>query len=133
MAARAEGRTARAYVVVAADGALAGCYCLATGSVARAAVPRKLRKDTPDPVPVAIIGRLAVAGDFARRGIGSGLLQDGFRRILQIGETIRCAAVVAHAIDGEAAGFYRKYGFEEFPDGTRTMFLPLATLRATIA
>lgn len=133
VAARAEGRTARSYVVTTADGRLAAYYCLATGSVARIGVPRHLRKDAPDPIPVAIIGRLAVAKEFERRGLGSGLLQDALRRIIQIAETIGCAAIVAHAIDEAACAFYLKYGFDAFPDGTRTMFLPVATVRAALA
>lgn len=132
VAARAEGRTARTYVVTTTDGRLAAYYCLATGSVARIGVPRRLRKDAPDPIPVAIIGRLAVASEFGGRGIGSGLLQDASRRIVQIAETIGCAAIVAHAIDEAASTFYRRCGFDAFPDGTRTMFLPIATLTATI-
>lgn len=132
VAGRAEGRTARTYVVVAADGLLAGYYCLATGSVARTDAPRKLRKDAPDPLPVAIIGRLAVSQRFARRGVGGGMLQDAFRRIIQINETVGFVSIVAHAIDTEASGFYRRFGFEGFPDGTRTMFLALSTLRSAI-
>ncbi|MCC6736423.1 MAG: GNAT family N-acetyltransferase [Bauldia sp.] len=132
IARRAEGRTARTYVVVAESGELAAYYCLATGAVARAASPRKLRKDAPDPIPVAIIGRLAVSQAFARRGIGSGLLQDAFRRIVQIADIVGCTAVLAHAIDAEAAGFYRKYGFNEFPDGTRAMFLAVAALQTVV-
>lgn len=128
VAARAEGRTARTYVVVTDAGRLAAYYCIATGSVARIGVPRRLRKDAPDPIPVAIIGRLAVAKEFERRGLGSGLLQDAFRRIIQISATVGCAAIVAHAIDDAACDFYRKYGFEAFPDGGRTMFLPVASL-----
>jgi GNAT superfamily N-acetyltransferase len=129
---KAEGRTARSYVVCDEGSLVVGYYCIATGAVARQAAPKKISRNAPDPVPVAIIGRLAVARDLEGIGIGSGMLQDAFQRILQIAQSIGCAAIVVHAIDQDAVGFYAKFNFIEFPGGTRTMFLPLATLRAAL-
>jgi hypothetical protein len=82
----------------------------------------------PDPVPVVIIGRLAAAKHREKIGIGSGMLQDAFKRILQISETVGCAAVIVHAIDHAACDFYRKYQFVEFPAGSKTLFLPITTI-----
>jgi predicted N-acetyltransferase YhbS len=84
-------------------------------------------------VPVAIIGRLAVARHRERMGIGGGMLQDALRRIIQISEVVGCAAVIVHAIDDEAAAFYARFGFAAFPARSRTLFLPVQTLRAAIA
>lgn len=131
VALKAEGRTARTYVVLEGN-SVVGYYCLATGAVSRTDAPRSVRQNAPDPIPVAIIGRLAVAESRARQGIGAGLLQDGLRRVLQISETIGCAAVVVHAIDAAAAAFYARYGFSAFPGTGPTLFLPIATLRAAL-
>jgi hypothetical protein len=37
-----------------------------------------------------------------------------------------------HAIDDDSVGFYAKYGFQQFPAGGRTMFLPIETLRQAL-
>jgi GNAT superfamily N-acetyltransferase len=127
-----EGRSARTYVV-AARGRVAGYYCLAAGSVARAELPRAtLRRNQPEQVPVIVIGRLAVAGDFASRGIGKGLLKDAIRRSLSAAEAIGVRAILVHAIDEPAAGFYRKFGFAPFPSGGLTLVLPLETAVAAL-
>lgn len=128
---RSEGRTARSYVVCAGN-TVVGYYCLATGSVVHAGAPGRLRRNAPDPVPVAIVGRLAVSRDCEGRGIGSGMLQDGLRRVLHISQSVGCAAVIVHAIDEEACAFYVKYGFTPFADGARTFFMPVAAIAAAL-
>lgn len=128
---KSEGRSARTYVVCS-GAAVVGYYCLATGSVARGSAPPKIRRNVPDPIPVMIVGRLAVDRHFERMGIGGGLLRDAFRRVLQASEAVGCRAVLVHAIDRNAVEFYAKFGFIEFPAATRTMFLPLETLKAAI-
>lgn len=128
---RSEGRTARSYVVCEGD-VVVGYYCLATGSVVHAQAPGRIRRNAPDPIPVAVIGRLAVSKPHEGRGIGSGMLQDALRRVLQVSEAIGCAAVMVHAIDEEAGAFYARYGFTPFPDGARTYFLPVSAIAAAL-
>jgi predicted N-acetyltransferase YhbS len=128
---KAEGRSARTYVVC--DGKIVvGYYCLATGSVTRSEAPSKVKRNMPEPIPVMILGRLAVTKHFERQGIGSGMLQDAFQRILQASESVGCRAVLVHAIDQSAAEFYMRYGFIEFPTGTKTFFLPLETIKQVL-
>jgi GNAT superfamily N-acetyltransferase len=128
---KAEGRSARTYVVCEGK-AVVGYYCLATGAVARAAAPGKVRRNAPDPVPVMIVGRLAVTERCRGQGIGGGMLRDSLRRVLQAAEIVGCRAVVVHAIDESAVAFYERYGFLAFPAETRTMFLPLETARRAL-
>lgn len=128
---KAEGNTARTYVVAAGE-AVVGYYCLATGSVARGLAPGKVRRNAPDPVPVLVIGRLAVDRRCHGQGIGGGMLRDALQRALQASGIVGCRAVLVHAVDRAAVEFYARYGFVEFPGGTRTMFLPLETLRRTL-
>lgn len=95
----------------------------------RAEAPARTRRNAPDQIPVVIIGRLAVHRRWQGRGVGTGLLRDALGRILTVSETVGCAAVLVHAIDGAAARFYQRYGFEPFPSSGRTLFLPMETLR----
>ena len=93
---KSEGRFARTYVVC--DGArIAGYFCIAVGSVERAGAPKKLQRNAPDPVPIAIIGRFAVDIGYAGRGLGKDLLQDAFKRIVSISEIAGVSAVLVHA------------------------------------
>jgi GNAT superfamily N-acetyltransferase len=128
---KSEARTARTYVVCA-DQTVVAYYTVATGSVTRATAPSKIRRNTPDPIPVAIIGRLAVDSHYERKGIGSGMLKDALQRIAQMSFQIGCRAVLVHAIDNEAAAFFSRYGFVEFPNGSKTMFLPIETVIGAI-
>ena len=129
---KSEGRTARTYVVCEEPNTIVGYYCISTGAVARVAAPKKISRNAPDPIPVAIVGRLAVTKQCAGSGIGAGMLQDALRRVVQISDVVGCAAAIVHAIDEDARGFYARYGFAEFPGGTRTMFLPVSVIRAAL-
>jgi len=131
-----EGKASRTYVVTAQIGADAGnvtaYYTLANGSVARNEVPKKIRQGLPNPVPTMVLGRLAVDQRHAGQGIGPGLLREALQRTWQASQIAGVRALIVHAIDDDAVGFYAKYGFQVFPSGTRTMFLPIETLRQAI-
>lgn len=59
-----QSRFSRTYVVCHAA-RVVGYYCIAAGSVERAAAPGKVRRNAPDVTPVSMIGRLAVDREFA--------------------------------------------------------------------
>jgi GNAT superfamily N-acetyltransferase len=124
LALKSEGASARTYVVKEQE-RVVGYYCLATGGVARSNVPNRMRHGLPDPVPVMVLGRLAVDKHSQGRGIGRGLLKDALLRTLQVSEQVGVRALLVHAIDDAARSFYAAYGFREFPLGSRTLFLPL--------
>ena len=53
----------RTYVVCADDRRVVGYYALAAGSIAGDATPGRLSRNMRDPLPVIVLGRLAVHGD----------------------------------------------------------------------
>lgn len=124
---KSEGRSSRTYVVAEASVAV-GYYCLSTGAEKRAALPAKLSRNTPDPVPLILLGRLAVDMRHRGRGIGAGLLKDALQRVAQVSRAVGSRAVIVHAIDENAKTFYFRYGCIEFPQGSRTLFLPIDTI-----
>jgi GNAT superfamily N-acetyltransferase len=126
---KAEGRSARTYIVTA-HSAVVGYYCFAAGAVRLLDAPKALRRNMPDPVPVILLGRLAVDQRWQGRGIGKGLLKDALLRALAASLHIGARAVLVHAIDDDAKAFYEGFGFIAFPDGTRTLFLPMETIGA---
>lgn len=111
--------------VVCADGLVVAYYCLATGSVNRDEVTGKLRRNMPDPIPVMILGRLAVDLAWQNHGIGAALLQDAVLRTMQVSEIAGVKALLVHAISNKAAAFYQKWGFYPSPINPNTLFLSL--------
>lgn len=128
---RSEGKSSRTYVVCE-EGKVVGYYCLSTAAATRASMPGRIRHGLPDPVPLMILGRLAVDQNHQGRQIGSSLLRDAMRKVLAAAEIVGCRALVVHAIDDAAASFYLRYGFGEFPSGSRTLFLPVETIASAI-
>lgn len=123
-----ESRFSRSYVVCDGDRVVA-YFCISAGSVARAAVPGKLRRNAPNFVPVSVIGRLAVDRDYAGRGIGADMLADALRRIAVASQSIGIGAVMVHAKSDAARRFYLSCAeFLEFPGESRTLFLPIETV-----
>lgn len=131
-----EGKASRTYVMTAEagedEGHVVAYYTLASGGVVRAEVRKKIRHGLPNPVPVMVLGRLAVDHKHKGKGIGPALLKEAMQRTLQLSEIAGLRALILHAIDDEAVSFYAKYGLQVFPAGTRTMFLPIESLREAL-
>lgn len=125
-----ESRFSRSYVVCEANKAV-GYFCILAGSVERAAAPGKVRRNAPDVIPVSVIGRLAVDRRYSGRGLGADMLSDALRRIAAVSRSIGIAAVLVQAKDENAKRFYMACAeFIEFPEDSRTLFLPVETLIA---
>jgi predicted N-acetyltransferase YhbS len=115
----------RTYVVCAEDQRVVGYYALAAGSLDVATAPTRLRRNMPDPLPVVVLGRLAVDDAWSGRGVGGGLLKDAVLRSLQAADLIGACALLCHAIDADAKAFYARHGFVESPTQELTMMLGL--------
>lgn len=118
----------RCFVVCNERHEVLGYYVLAAGSVSHAVVPGSVRRNMPEPIPVVVLGRLAVHQDWTGRGIGSGLLKDAVRRTLQSANEIGIRALLCHAIDEAAKDFYLQRGFVASPIEPMTLMLGLARL-----
>ena len=115
----------RTYVVCSGERLVVGYYSLAAGSLAVLAAPGRLRRNMPDPLPLIVLGRLAVDSAWTGRGIGSGLLKDAVLRSMQAADLIGVRALLCHALDQEAKAFYLKHGFVESPLDPLTVLLGL--------
>lgn len=127
-----ESRFSRTYVVC--DGERVAAYvCISAGSIQRADAPASLRRNAPDALPIAIIGRLAVDRAYAGRGLGGDLLADALRRIVHASQTIGIAAILVQAKSESARQFYLSCAeFIAYPSDSRTLFLPIETLRRVL-
>jgi len=112
--------------VVGAGTRVVGYYTLAVGAVVHAKAPGRVRRNMPDPVPVMVIGRLAVDREFQGRGIGVGLLRDGVVRTVQAAEIAGIRAILVHAKTEGARRFYERYGFVASPVEPLTVMITVA-------
>ena len=121
----------RSYVVC--EGArVVAYYSLATGSVEHKQAPGRVRRNMPDPIPVMVLGRLAVDRSVQRRGIGHGLLKDAIFRTLKVAKIAGIRAILVHAFDETAATFYRNNDFLDSPIDPLTLMLPLDRARKAL-
>lgn len=116
--------TSRTYVVCDRDRVI-GYYVLAAGAVTREEAHSKVSRNSPEPVPVFVLGRLAVDVEWQKKGLGQDLLRDAVLRAVNAAETIAAKVLLVHAINDTAKAFYLKNGFLESPIQPMTLMLPL--------
>jgi GNAT superfamily N-acetyltransferase len=108
---------------------LAGYYTLSAGSVGCSELPEAVARKLPRyPVPVALLGRLAVDSAFQGKGLGSILLADACQKVVQASAVLTVAGIVVDAKDAAAEAFYRHFGFMPFPGRPQRLLLPAAAL-----
>lgn len=111
--------------VVCSDEQAIGYYALATGSVEPRDTPSKVRRNMPDPVPVMVLGRLAVNQQWQHAGLGRGLLRDAVLRTLSVSQQAGVKALLVHTLSEDAKTFYLRNGFIESPLDPMTLIISL--------
>lgn len=119
--------------VVCAEGQVVGFYALAAGAVVSSAATPRARRNMPDPVPVVVIGRMAVDTRWEGRGVGRGLIKDAILRTLGAAEVVGIRAILVHAKSDAAKRFYiERCGFSPSPVDDMTLMITLADARAAL-
>ena len=113
--------------------AVAGYYCLSAGAITHDAAPKALRRNMPDPLPVLLLGRLAIDKRFHNQGLGKALLRDALMRAVAIAENAGVVAVLVHALSEQARRFYLSRGFVESPLQSMTLMMTVETVRRVLA
>ena len=125
-----ESGASHTYVVREA-GRVVAFYSLASGGIEHPKAPGGIRRNMPDPVPVMILARLAIARTHQGRGLGRALVRDALLRTLKVAEIAGIRAVMVHALDVQAAAFYQHPGFKPSPVNALIYFArPNAVLAA---
>ena len=128
--ARANQVSGASRTFVVADGRkVVGYYALASGAIAVAGSAGRFRRNMPDPVPVAVLGRLAVDRAQQGRGLGRALFRDCALRVAHAADTIGIRGIVVHAISDQAKAFYQALGFDASPAEPMTLMVTLADIR----
>jgi predicted N-acetyltransferase YhbS len=127
-----QGGMSRTSVVcdVATSG-VAGYVALSAAQIERAYLLRSAQRNRPDPIPVILLGQLAVDRRYQGRGCAKSLLVFALKTTVRLSKEIGCFSMVTHPIDDGVRDFYRRFGFEELPfDPQRSMAVRIVDLEA---
>jgi ribosomal protein S18 acetylase RimI-like enzyme len=118
------GGTSRTYVV--ADGQrVVGYYALSSGALDLKDAPGPIKRNMPNPIPLALMGRIAVDMAWHGYGLGAALLQDAVQRTMQAGSILGIRGLLVHALSEPAKAFYEHHGFTASPTQPMTLILSL--------
>jgi len=112
---------------------IAGYYCLSAGGIAHEGAPKSMRRNMPDPLPVLLLGRLAIDRRYHNQGLGSALLRDALIRAVTVASNAGVFAMMVHALSDSAKQFYLSRGFVPSPLQPMTLLMTLATVRRILA
>ncbi|NUJ81752.1 GNAT family N-acetyltransferase [Methylocystis sp. FS] len=118
----------------ATTGRIVGYVALSAAQIERAYLPKAQQRNRPDPVPVLLLGQLAVDQAYQGRGYAVDLLHYALKTALRVSESVGSMGVIAHPLDDGVRGFYARWGFQELPfDPRRAMIVRMADLRANFS
>ena len=107
--------------VICRDMRVIGYYALAAAAIASNEAPGRLRRNMPDPIPMVLLGRLAIDRKEQGKQLGTLLLRDAVIRIQQVSREIGMVGILVHAIVDDAKRFYLRRGFVEAPSSPMTL------------
>lgn len=107
-------------------------YALASSAITVHEAPGRFRRNMPDPIPVVVLGRLAVDRSYQGKGIGRALVRDASLRVIQAADTIGIRGLIVQALTDEARLFYERLGFEPSPIDPMLLMITLADMGACL-
>jgi GNAT superfamily N-acetyltransferase len=110
-----------------------GYYSLSAGAISHTSVPKTMRRNMPDPLPVLLLGRLAIDRNYHNKGLGSALLRDAMLRALSVAGDAGIFAILVHALSEQAKRYYMSRGFIESPLQPMTLIMTLKTVYSILA
>jgi GNAT superfamily N-acetyltransferase len=126
--------TARTWVIADADHVVVAYASMSLSAVDASAAPRALKAGSLPHVPALLCGRLAVDQRFRGLGLGAALVRLVLSKAIEVNATAACRAVVVHALDQEARGFWERFGFHPFTDdpGEQDLYLLTSEIEQTL-
>lgn len=122
----------RTFVCCDSDLKVMAYYSLASCAVTMNTAPGRFRRNMPDPIPVVVVGRLAVDRSLHGQGVGRALVRDAGLRIIHVAETIGIRGMLVHALSDEAREFYLRVGFELSPMDPMMLMVTLGDLVGSV-
>ena len=112
------------------DGRVIAYYAIASGAISAGDTTGRFRRNMPEPVPVAVLGRLAVDASAQGLGLGRALFRDAALRLTEAADIIGIRGMIVHAMSPKTKAFYLALGLSESPGEEMTLMATLADLRA---
>ncbi|MDD2810044.1 MAG: GNAT family N-acetyltransferase [Rhodoferax sp.] len=109
-----------------------GFYALASSAVAPVAATGRMRRNMPDPIPVVVLGRLAIDQSLQGSGIGRALVRDACMRVIAAADGVGIRGMIVHALSESARAFYERVGFDPSPLDPMTLMATIADLREAL-
>lgn len=110
-----------------------GYYSLSAGAISHETAPEAMRRNMPDPLPVLLLGRLAVDKRYHNKGIGQALLRDALIRAVNVSGNAGVFAILVHALNDQAKQFYLSRGLVESPLQPMKLIMTIETIRSILA
>jgi GNAT superfamily N-acetyltransferase len=118
--------------VACLDNRVIAFYAIASGAISAAGATGRFRRNMPEPIPVAVLGRLAVDASAQGLGLGRALFRDAALRLTAAADILGIRGMIVHALSPEAKAFYLALGLTESPGDAMTLMATLADLRAAL-
>ena len=118
----------------AGSGRIVGYVTLSAAQIERAFLPKPQQRNRPDPVPVTLLGQLAVDKDYQGQGHASSLLLFALKTALHASQTVGSLGVITHPLDDDVRRFYVRWGFQGLPfDPHHAMLVRMVDLQRSFA
>ena len=118
--------------VVCTGAVVVGYYSLSAGAISREEAPKAMQRNMPNPLPILLLGRLAVDKRYHNKGLGQSLLRDAMIRAVNVSGDAGVFAVLVHALSDQAKQFYLSRGFVESPLQPMTLLMTIETIRSIL-
>ena len=116
-----------------ASARIVGYVTLSSAQIERAYLPKPRQRNRPDPVPVTLLGQLAVDRDYQGQGHAASLLLYALTTALIASESVGSIGVATHPLDDAMRGFYARWGFQNLPgDPRQAMMVRMEDLRQSL-
>ena len=119
-------------IAALSTGRIAGYVTLSSAQIERAFLPKSHQRNQPDPVPVTLLGQLAVDRAWQGQGLADSLVQFALRAALKAAESVGSLGVITHPIDDAIRPLYERWDFIDLPfDPRRAMIVRMADVERT--
>jgi predicted N-acetyltransferase YhbS len=108
---------------------IVGYVTLSAAQVERQFLAKAHQRNKSDPVPVTLLGQLAIHLSHQGQGHARSLLQFALTAALRASREVGSFGVLTHPLYDEVRQFYRRWGFDDLPfDPRRSMIVRMVDL-----
>lgn len=108
-------------------------YALASSAITVDDASGRFSRNMPNPIPVVVLGRLAVERSLHGQGLGRALVRDAGIRVIQAADTMGIRGIIVRALSLEAKAFYEQVGFDPSPLDPMLLMITLADLNSSLS